>query len=556
MATAPLYTMQPRTAPSRPLRLGTRRRKSPPAISAVPQAGASRFGGAEAPSLDTEKQLATTVFEWNRNQSTEADLRREQEILHTRLRQTVFEIFQKHCARPADDGQAVWWDAYETAKKALPEEKESDRWKRVEKWLKKNKPTGRNADVLKWEKIMMQLERCQQEWIGYRAACCGERSGVIAVPIGCNHRLCPFCAWRRSQQARVKIKTMYDRLTHPIFITLTIPNQASIRKHDYTLFRQRVRAFLAQYKGFIQGGVYSIETTYNRLEQTWHIHAHILADASSPLPSTAQKMNIHDTRSYAFNVIKYRMEFDWLRLWSRSWGKKLPDFKVKNNHRTTNVQALMMLLKMEREEWEEKARQDRDEFAHWVSLREANRVQEYSYTLKKHVPISGLSDAEIAKRTAWNQRNSRVIDVRPVNDRDKAAKEVLKYITKAADFCDVPDAVEQFCDAVKGARLIQTFGSWYGAKFDTVFDPAHMDDWGEMKCTCGLNMWERMGVFYRHDVEMSPDGRWHLKRPHDHNSAGTVPRPMIRALGAKEEENFRYVWQPINHGRTQGTGVC
>ena len=170
-------------------------------------------------------------------------------------------------------------------------------------------------------------------------------------------------------------------------------------------------------------------------------------------------------------------------------------------------------------------------------------VKEYSYQLRKHVPIQGLMPEVLAMRMAWNAENRRVVDVRGVDDRDKAAKEVLKYITKCADFCDVPEAVEEFCDAVKCARLIQTFGTWYGAKFDTDFDPEHLEDWGEMKCACGLNMWERMGVFYRDDVEMDAAGRWHLKRPLDHNCRGTVPRPTIRALEATCEERESQPWE-------------
>src|SRR5580658_4886741 len=91
-------------------------------------------------------------------------------------------------------------------------------------------------------------------------------------------------------------------------------------------------------------------------------------------------------------------------------------------------------------------------------------------------------------RTVWNRERRRVIDLRPVTDRGGAAFEVLKYLTKVADFSDVPEAVEVFANAVKGARLIQTFGTWYGAKLDTStdFDPEKFEDWGEMKCACGV----------------------------------------------------------------------
>ncbi len=79
----PSIEFEERYSPSRPFRLGTRRRKPRPAVSVVPEAGASCSPERRAPSLDTEKQLATTdltsrvedhlktVFEWSREQRTE-----------------------------------------------------------------------------------------------------------------------------------------------------------------------------------------------------------------------------------------------------------------------------------------------------------------------------------------------------------------------------------------------------------------------------------------------------------------------------------------------------
>ena len=122
--------------------------------------------------------------------------------------------------------------------------------------------------------------------------------------------------------ARVRIKTLFDRLTHPVLITLTIPNQRSIRKHDYTLFRQRVRKFIAQHKAWIKGGVYSLETTYNRSERSWHVHCHILADVATSLPTKENKVRLAGSNVCLFTAIKLRLEFDWMRLWAQGWGKK------------------------------------------------------------------------------------------------------------------------------------------------------------------------------------------------------------------------------------------
>jgi len=458
--------MEERAGPSRPFRLGTRRRRAKRAAS---EPGAPCLSGAKAHSLDTGKQLATSVQEWSDSQKTEKDYRAEQISLKSTLAGSIHFLWQRY----AREGNA--------------------------------------PEAAKWEKQWFQVSNCQTEWVGYRAACCGEQTRPIAVPIGCNHRMCPLCAWHRSQLARVRIKTMFDRLTHPVLITLTIPNRKTIKKHDFTLFRQRVRQFIAQHKEWIHGGVYSLETTYNRREKSWHIHCHILADVSTSLPAKTEKTELAGQRCYAFTAIKLKLEFDWLRLWSTRWGKM------------ARKGASAMRLNG-----------DIYEFEQWVCLGRAMRLKEWSGGAYR--TIEGLSTSELRVRSEWNAANRRIVDLRPVTDRDGAAREVLKYITKAADFCDIPAAVEEFCNAVRGARLIQTFGSWYGVKLDTVFDPNHLEDWGEMKCTCGLNCWERMGVFYARDVETDETGRSFLKRSFDHRSRGTVPRPTIRALEAPVEE--------------------
>ncbi len=317
---------------------------------------------------------------------------------------------------------------------------------------------------------------------------------------------------------------MFDRLTHPALITLTTPNEPTICKRDFTLFRRRVRAFLKQRKwtpaseseseaGWIKGGVYALETTFNRKERSWHIHCHILADLVSALPSKLVRTRLAGSNVYSFTAMKLKLEFDWLRLTGSAWGKKprKDADPMKRNGETFN-------------------------FERWVSMGREMSLREWRDGGFK--PIEGLSDVERARRTQWNRLNRRVVDLRPVTDRERAANEVLKYLTKVANFSDLPEAVEPFMNAVRSARLIQTFGTWYGPKIDLAveFDPEHFDDWSAMQCACGLNCWERMGVFYRDEVEMDASGRWHLNPRIQHTCRGTVPRPTVRALEAVPEE--------------------
>lgn len=458
---------------SRPYRLGTRRRRARQRERST-EAGASRPRTLRASSLDTQKLVETSVLDWRRSRMTERDLYLEKDSLRQQFMVTLDRMWQ------------LYLDVGEPEKSA------------------------------KWEKTFFQVRNCQHMWAGYRAGCCGDRTRAVAVPIGCNHRLCPLCSYQRSKTARVRIKTLYDRLTHPVLITLTVPNTDSIHKGYFQWFRKQVRKFIKQHEGWIRGGVYSLETTFNRKDRTWHLHCHILADVANPLPTVEEKTALAGRNVCLFTAIKLRLEFDWLRQWAQDWGRKPKPGAAANRIHGDNF-----------------------EFELWVSLGRENRLKEW--TPAGYRPISGLSAEEMARRHAWNRENRRSIDIRRVTDRDGAAAEVLKYITKGTAFIDLPAAIEAFSDATKGARMIQTFGSWYGVSLDTVFDPEHMDDWSHLpKCACGVNHWEPMGLFVQRDVVWGEAGRFYLKRSITHTCRGTVPRPTIRFLPPEEIEDLEW----------------
>lgn len=483
--------MQERVSPSRPSRLGTRRRR--PGREAGSQADALAAGASwprkRPPSLDTDKQLQTTESEpgqsardWLRSNETEHDRYSRQIGFHGQLLSSYHQLWQDYAAAAREAQNAGDTDAAEKMLKASAQ----------------------------WEKKWLRVHNCRTEWIAFRADCCKSKTQPMAVPVGCNDRLCPLCAWDRSRVARKRIKRMFDRLTHPALITLTIPNvplfdhkMRPLSKRHYEHFRKRVRQFIKQHETAILGGVYSLETTYNRAAQTWHIHVHILADMCSPLPAKTEMTTVAGQRFCQFTVIKRKLEWDWMRLWTKDHGKRARKNASENQRlKESNL------------------------FEQWMIDCRENALKRW--TPSGYVPLD-LSPAEAARRSEWNRKNRRVVDVRPVTDRDGAAAEVLKYITKVADFSDCPEAVEAFANAVRGARLIQTFGSWYGVKIDTDRNQDAQEDWGDLQCSCGCNFWKAFAVVHRRDVQMDERGRWWLKRPHDYNSAGTVPRPTARA---------------------------
>jgi hypothetical protein len=492
--------MEERISPSRPHRLGTRRR-APRQAAQGSKVGAPRSAGRRAPSLDNYNQLATSFADLLQKPKTKQDRDSEQRRYHKILTESYYKIWQRHARKGASNECRSCGG---TGKSKIHAERPCTRCKGA----------GKLAPGGTWEKEHFRIRDCQAEWIAYRADCCKGATRPIAVPVGCNHRLCPLCSATRAENARKRIRRLFDRLTHPVLITLTIPNLTKIRKHDYTRFRQCVNQFIKQQRGWIVGGVYSLETTFNRTEKTFHIHVHILADVTAALPQKTEKIIFAGVEMYAFTLQKLRLEYDWLRLWSREWGKKI---RVDASSQRKAGEAFTFRA------WIESTR------AHDNKIFKTFDVDSRRYV--KRTDLSSAQLAEFARREEWNRKHRRVIDIKPVIDRDGAAFEVLKYITKVAAFCDLPEVVEEFMDAVRGARLIQTFGSWYGVKLEA---DANEHDWSEHKCECGLNIWSKMGIFHHDHVRMDPDGRWRLRDGLDWQSMGTVAKPKIPALAGRE----------------------
>ena len=331
-------------------------------------------------SLDSSKQVATsekpqTFHEWNREQEDYLDRRKKAWVLYTGLLETL--------------KQLVW----------LEEETREFITRRITGGQPvASKP--RKSRVWRAAKDFERISGCQSEWVGYAPQCGQGR--IVSVPVNCNHRLCPLCNASRAERYRKRVQALFSTLANPQLLTLTVPSPRFMDREVLDTLRTRLKAFLKQHKGFLLGGVYSIEVTYNRRKQTWHPHVHILVDVAGP----AGRINRPD-----FDERRRRLEFAWLVL---TQGKR------RKGERT----------------WTAK---DYDLWADWV----------------KRGAI-GQGDG----------RNRRVIDIRPVTRDRKAAYEVLKYMAKAASFIGEPGALKQLLLALRGVRQIQTFGTCYNFTLD------------------------------------------------------------------------------------------
>jgi len=540
------------------------------------------------PSLDPEKQLETTDLkfakrpgqkpekrpglrincrEWLRQQLTKNEQERQQRILQAQVIRSVKRIIrrkQKNAFDPVKSWAAVcreWRRVLQEQQRRQDEEDAPACYRRVNEWMEQNPPPRQMAEWLKWEKTLHALQGCGRDWIVWRAACCDDRTAPVAVMVGCGHRLCPECAWRRAQRGRVRLKVMTDVFSHPVLITYTVPNMPNLDQKKIGRFRGALKRALKQRSAGdlvcscghdraahligdegkrpcrlhtcqhqdcacdrwrprpvtdrgeygILGGVYAIETTFSGYDHSWHPHGHVLADLNHPLPPKyievkgrrrENKVDFFGKRVWAFIPLKMRLEFEWVQLTTGGkWGSKpAADPPAKSWKAKAKWQA---------------ARAKHEElFEKWV--RAAREHSTYHFTVKagrrRRVPKPDLTDAQLAEYERcrrWNAVHRRAVDIRPVKDRDDACAEVLKYITKVAGFSRNDRAVETFCNATRGLRMVQTFGSFYGFDLAASFDPQHLDDWGKRECVCGLNVWEKdPRIAHRGDVYMEPTGRW------------------------------------------------
>ena len=191
----------------------------------------------------------------------------------------------------------------------------------------------KEKDRREWSaaKDYRRLDNCQRDWIGYKPSCCNSRAQ--AIPIGCGHRLCPLCNASRLQHYRAPARQMLAHMENPTFLTLTIPNQKHLSRKLFSDFREDLKSFLRSNKRHLRGGMYAIETEYNRERADWHPHIHCIFDASFPYQGMKKCENCRRLTKYGlrrrdftpedalrcecpFVIAKLLLEFNWLRVTS------------------------------------------------------------------------------------------------------------------------------------------------------------------------------------------------------------------------------------------------
>lgn len=127
------------------------------------------------------------------------------------------------------------------------------------------------------DKEASRMDLCGKEFRIYR----GTSSGAYrSIPYHCGHRLCQRCQKRRVGRFWRRLKTAFEGMFQPKMLTLTVRNVPHI---DRAYFK-KLRGYFSKLRRRgcfkqVLGGVYSIETTYNKTRRDWHVHIHALIDS-------------------------------------------------------------------------------------------------------------------------------------------------------------------------------------------------------------------------------------------------------------------------------------
>jgi hypothetical protein len=251
---------------------------------------ASRFvQGTENPSLVNCNHLATTDTKLPLSGSLAEALSREtvakmrrvnQRQSYKQITETLFAIAVREAS---NGGERVMAGLLEKRERNKQRHK-NDAWRKDRMEALKDRPReGAQTDGRgPWSaaKDYQRVKDCQSLWIGFKADCCSSRA--IAVPVGCNHRLCPLCNAARLEHYRGPAREMLAAMKYPTFLTLTVPNVGDLSSKTFDNIRTWWKAFFRSNKERMRGGIYSVEVTYNREAHTWHPHIHVIFDSGVP----------------------------------------------------------------------------------------------------------------------------------------------------------------------------------------------------------------------------------------------------------------------------------
>jgi hypothetical protein len=135
----------------------------------------------------------------------------------------------------------------------------------------------------------------------------------------------------------------------------------------------------------------------------------------------------------------------------------------------------------------------------------------FDWIHKLKVAWRGITgDSDVLHLVPMYGKDKKGRKTRGVNMR--ALKELVKYVTKSAQFGGSPELVAEFMDAFKNTRRIQAFGSFVGMAAEAEKEAAEESNPkpnNPVGCNCGLCVWADGvddGIVSIRDTKLMPDG--------------------------------------------------
>lgn len=98
----------------------------------------------------------------------------------------------------------------------------------------------------------------------------------------CGHKLCPFCAVKRSSQAAHAIKGLIDKMKAPRTLVLTVKSKQGTLAGQLSDLRNNFAKLRRSplWKKNVISGIYTVEVTLNEETRQWHPHLHIIFEGN------------------------------------------------------------------------------------------------------------------------------------------------------------------------------------------------------------------------------------------------------------------------------------
>jgi len=285
---------------------------------------------------------------------------------------------------------------------------------------------------------------------------CGKLS---FTPTSCDFQLCPMCQHRRSVRWFKSLEALIQNgeILEPKLLTLTTLNlehltPSSVSAFGKAITQLRRRDVFAE----VRGGIRSIETTRNRRNGSWNLHAHVLID--SPFiphyPQTDFKYV-----GCSWRVVKKRRR--------RAFERVGPCTNIERIGPCTNIEPVGP--------WVERVGRctNIEPVGPWEVVKvHSGLAREWTAVCQNFPELkSPRSDFDIDNPEHWWH-----VDIRRANLQ--VAAEVAKYIAKGSQLVSAgAGALVEFLMAIKGRRMLQAFGSLESLHVDA--KKGIVDEFGE-----------------------------------------------------------------------------